>query len=87
MTLNFSTPVRIGLFFGGAGLLLTLVGILRGNVPLHPGSIAIALAIGGGVWFLVAWAVAAAAVDVEQPDRDDAASQQTGDGSSDAVES
>ncbi|MBV7330149.1 hypothetical protein KFU94_18255 [Chloroflexi bacterium TSY] len=45
--------------------MLTLVGIVRGNVPLNPASIAMALLIGGGVWFLVSWAVAAAAFDVE----------------------
>jgi hypothetical protein len=42
-----------------------VVGIVRGNVPLNPASIGMALLIGGGSWFLVSWAVAAAAVDVE----------------------
>lgn len=63
---RLSTPVKIGLFFGSLGLLLTLIGILRGNVPRAPLNILVALLIGGGVWFLVAWAVATAAVDVEQ---------------------
>ncbi|RME57187.1 MAG: hypothetical protein D6790_13695 [Caldilineae bacterium] len=63
---QLSTPVRIGLYFAAAGILLTVVGIVRGNVPLHPANIAVALLIGGGVWFLVAWAVASAAVDVEE---------------------
>ena len=62
---SLSTPVKIGLAFGALGLLLTLVGILRGNVPLRPANILVALLIGGGVWFLVSWAVATAAVDVE----------------------
>ena len=62
---GLSTPVKIGLAFGALGLLLTLVGILRGNVPLRPANILVALLIGGGVWFLVNWAVATAAVDVE----------------------
>ncbi len=57
--------VRIGIGFGIAGLVLTLVGIVRGNVPPHPANIAVALLIGGGVWFLVSWAVATAAIDVE----------------------
>ena len=61
-----SLPVKIGLGFGLAGILLTLIGVFRGNVPLNPASIAIALLIGGGVWFVVAWAVATAAVDVER---------------------
>ena len=63
---QLTTPVKVGLVAGALGLLLTLVGIVRGNVPLNPASIAVALLIGGGFWFLVAWAVAAAAVDVER---------------------
>jgi len=61
-----STPLKIGLLAGGAGILLTIVGIIRGSVPPNPASIGMALLIGGGAWFLVAWAVASAAVDVEQ---------------------
>ncbi|MFZ1756012.1 MAG: hypothetical protein WBO46_06765 [Caldilineaceae bacterium] len=63
---KLSIPLKIGLSAGAAGILLTIVGILRGNVPPHPASIGMALLIGGGVWFLVAWAVASAAVDVEK---------------------
>jgi hypothetical protein len=63
---RFSTPVKIGLLFGVIGLALTLVGIVRGTVPPNPASIAVALLIGGGVWFVVSWAVATAAVDVEK---------------------
>ena len=60
-----SLPIKIGLAFGAAGLLLTIVGIFRGEVPLAPANIAVALLLGGGVWFIIAWAVATAAVDVE----------------------
>lgn len=67
---RFTLPVKIGLSFGFAGLLLTIVGIVRGQAPLAPLNIAIALLIGGGVWFVVAWAVASAAVDVEKDLRD-----------------
>jgi hypothetical protein len=67
---GLSTPVRIGLICGLIGLALTVVGIGRGNVPLHPANIAVALLIGGGVWFVVSWAVATAALDVEH-DRQD----------------
>jgi len=66
-----SLPVKIGLGFAAAGLLLTFVGIVRGQVPLAPLNIAIALLIGGGVWFVVAWAVASAAVDVEKDMEDE----------------
>lgn len=63
---QLSLPIRIGLGFGLLGLVLTVIGIVRGNVPLNPASIAVALLIGGGVWFVVSWAVASAAVDVER---------------------
>jgi len=68
---KLSTPLKIGLAVGGLGILLTVVGILRGNVPPNPASIGMALLIGGGVWFLVAWAVASAAVDVETDVKED----------------
>jgi hypothetical protein len=63
---RLSLPVRIGIGFGTAGLILTIIGIFRGTVPPNPASIFVALAIGGGVWFVVSWAVATAAVDVEE---------------------
>lgn len=63
---KLSLPIKIGLGFGLAGILLTLIGVARGNVPTNPASLAMALLIGGGVWFVVAWAVATAAVDVEE---------------------
>jgi uncharacterized membrane protein len=63
---KISTPVKIALLFALIGLALTVVGIARGTVPANPASIAVALLIGGGVWFVVAWAVATAAVDVER---------------------
>ena len=62
---RLSLPVKIGLAFGALGLLLTVVGIVRGQVPLAPANILVALLLGGGVWFVIAWAVATAAVDVE----------------------
>ncbi len=63
---NISSSLKVGILFGLIGIALTVVGIVRGNVPLHPASIGMALLIGGGVWFLVAWAVATAAADVDQ---------------------
>lgn len=67
---KFSTPMKVGLGFGFVGLLLTVIGVARGNVPPHPTNIAMALLIGGGVWFVVSWAVATAAVDVENDIQD-----------------
>lgn len=63
---RLSLPLKIALVFAALGIALTVVGIVRGNVPLNPASIGMALLIGGGSWFLVSWAVAAAAVDVER---------------------
>lgn len=62
---KLSRPLQVGASFGALGLLFTMIGIIRGNVPPHPLNIAIALLIGGGVWFFVSWAVAAAVYEVE----------------------
>ncbi len=61
----FARPLGLGFIFGAIGILLTVVGVVRGEVPAQPASIAVALALGGGIWFLIAWAVASAARDVE----------------------
>jgi len=66
MIKKFSSPLKIGAIFGLIGISLTIVGILRGNVPLNPASMGMALLIGGSVWFIVAWAVASAASDVDR---------------------
>jgi hypothetical protein len=58
-------PVRVGLGLALAGIILAIVGIIRGNVPLNPLSVFLALLISGGSWGVVSWAVATAAVDVE----------------------
>lgn len=62
---KLSIPLKVGLSFGLLGVILALIGIGRGSVPLNPASIAMALVISGGVWFVVSWAVATAAADVE----------------------
>lgn len=62
---RLSFPLRIGLIAAAVAILLALIGVARGNVPLNPLSILLALLISGGTWGLVAWAVATAAVDVE----------------------
>ena len=66
MLKRLSVPLKIGIGFGLAAIVLVIVGVMRGNVPMNPASIAMALLIGGGSWFVVAWAVATAAVDVEE---------------------
>ena len=58
-------PLRVGLVFAAAGIVLAVIGIARGSVPLNPLSIFLALLISGGSWGVVSWAVATAVVDVE----------------------
>ncbi len=62
---RWSAPLKIGLGAAAVGLLLAVIGIARGQVPLNPVSILLALLISSGMWGLVAWAIATAAVDVE----------------------
>lgn len=70
MLKRLSLPVKIGLLFAALGLALTLVGIARGTVPTNPAGILVALLIGGGIWFVVSWAIASAAVAVERDVQD-----------------
>lgn len=63
---RLSGPVKAGLIAAALAILLVVIGILRGNVPLNPLSILLALLIGGGSWGIVVWAVATAALDVER---------------------
>ena len=58
-------PVRVGLICAALGMILAIVGIIRGNVPLNPVSILLALLISGGSWGVVSWAITTAVVDVE----------------------
>ena len=60
-----SLPLRVGLIFAAAGIILAIVGIVRGTVPTQPLSILLALLISGGSWGVVSWAVTTAIVDVE----------------------
>jgi hypothetical protein len=60
-----SLPLRVGLIFAAAGIILAIVGIVRGTVPAQPLSILLALLISGGSWGVVSWAVTTAIVDVE----------------------
>ncbi|GAB4565027.1 MAG: hypothetical protein Kow0047_15260 [Anaerolineae bacterium] len=65
MLRRLSLPLKIGLGAAALGILLSIVGIARGQVPLNALSIILAIVISGGAWGVVAWAVATAAVDVE----------------------
>ena len=61
---NLSSPVKIGLVLGALGALLTVIGLLAGNLaPLTLRSLLLGILLGGGSWGLVSWAIASAAVD------------------------
>ena len=62
---RMSLPLKVGLIFALVGIALAVIGIIRGNVPLNPVSIFLALAISGLSWGVVSWAIATAVVDVE----------------------
>ena len=57
-------PIQIGLVLGMIGALLTLIGILMGNLaPPTARSIILGIVLGGGSWGVVSWAIAAVAAD------------------------
>ena len=64
--MTLALPLRVGLVCAALGIALAVVGIIRGNVPLNPLSIFLALLISGGSWGIVSWAVTTAMVDVER---------------------
>ena len=65
----------MGLICAALGMILAIVGIIRGNVPLNPVSILLALLISGGSWGVVSWAITTAVVDVERDLAEDAADE------------
>jgi hypothetical protein len=68
-------PAKVGLICAALGMILAIVGIIRGNVPLNPASILLALLISGGSWGVVSWAITTAVVDVEHDLAEDAADE------------
>lgn len=64
---RLSGPARIGLAFAGLAILLSVVGVLRNPAtPASLQSLLIATVISGLTWGLIAWAIATAALDVEE---------------------
>ncbi|GAB4548897.1 MAG: hypothetical protein Kow0063_43780 [Anaerolineae bacterium] len=60
-------PLKIGLCFAAAGILLTVIGILRDpGTPVNAWSLGMGMLISGGTWGVVSWAIATAAVEVER---------------------
>ena len=68
-------PARVGIICAALGMILAIVGIIRGNVPLNLVSIFLALLISGGSWGVVSWAITTAVVDVEHDLAEDAADE------------
>jgi len=61
---QLSGPVKVGLVLGFIGALLTVVGLLLGNLaPLTVQSFLLGILLGGGSWGVVSWAIAWAAAD------------------------
>lgn len=61
---RLGTPVKISLVLGAIGALLTVIGLLLGNLaPLTARSLLLGILLGGGSWGIVAWAIASAACD------------------------
>ncbi len=57
-------PVKIGLVLGLIGALLTVIGLLMGNLaPLTARSLVLGVLLGGGSWGLVSWAISAVAAE------------------------
>ena len=60
-------PLKIGLAFALLGIALTIIGIFRDpTTPVTAWSLGIGSLISGVTWGLVSWAIATAAVEVEQ---------------------
>ena len=60
-------PLKIGLSFALLGIVLTIIGIFRDpTTPVNAWSLIVGSLISGGTWGLVSWAIATAAVEVEQ---------------------
>jgi uncharacterized BrkB/YihY/UPF0761 family membrane protein len=63
---RMSGPLKVGLIFAVLGIMLTIIGIFRDpTTPVTAWSLGIGSLISGVVWGLVSWAIATAAVEVE----------------------
>ena len=59
-------PLKVGLIFAALGIILTIIGIIRDpGTPITAWSLGIGSLISGLTWGLVSWAIATAAVEVE----------------------
>ncbi|NLF14555.1 MAG: hypothetical protein GX597_22425 [Anaerolineaceae bacterium] len=61
---RLGAPGRIGLVVGLIGALLTVAGLVAGNLaPLTARSLLLGILLGGGSWGVVSWAIASAAAN------------------------
>jgi len=59
---QLSGAVKIGLVLGLVGAVLTVIGLLMGNLaPLSVRSVVLGVLLGGGSWGVVSWAIASVA--------------------------
>jgi hypothetical protein len=66
---RLSGPVKIGLALGLLGALLTVAGLVTGDLaPLTLRTLLLGIFLGGGSWGVVSWAIAAAALDAAHDD-------------------
>lgn len=70
-------PLKVGLGFALLAIGLTIVGVLRDpQTPVTAWSLGVGSLISGLTWGLVSWAIATAAVEVEEDVREAEAGQQ-----------
>ncbi len=63
---RFDGPLKVGICCALLGIALTIIGIFRDpTTPVTLWSLSMGSLISGGVWGLVSWAIATAAVEVE----------------------
>jgi uncharacterized BrkB/YihY/UPF0761 family membrane protein len=63
---RMSGPLKVGLIFAVLGIALTVIGIFRDpTTPVTAWSLIVGSLISGVTWGLVSWAIATAAVEVE----------------------
>ncbi len=59
-------PLKVGVVFAALGIILTIIGIFRDpTTPVTAWSLGVGSLISGVTWGLVSWAIATAAVEVE----------------------
>ena len=63
---RMSGPLKVGLILAALGIALTIIGIFRDpTTPVTAWSLVVGSLISGVTWGLVSWAIATAAVEVE----------------------